>query len=174
MFQNIEKRTDSTRTDAKGNKITTTTYAYNQDWSDKPESCQNPDYRNPSFPTGLPAGEQHFTAKGIKIGKMDKLLLNLGLVDQLIDWKPLDLNPSQVNLKNLPYGLVSTGSRTIGTQKSSWIGHSIGDIRVFYDVVTSADYTAVAKCLSTEEGNVLIPFVGGLKGSLASQGNSNS
>ena len=151
--------------------MTKISYSYKQDWSEIPQTCTQPDYQNPSFPSGLRGGTEYFTSNGLRIGAHDKLYLNSDLVDQVNDWVPLVLNSDTLPEQNkLPYDLKLSKTKTaLINGKSSW-GDSVGDLRVTYKCVLANEYTTVSKLHVQDGKNHLVPFKGGLKDSLASQG----
>lgn len=151
-----------------------TTYSYSLVWSPRHEDVtNNPDKRNPNFPSDLPPGEHVFLPQtSIYIGLLDRLILNDGLVAQLTDFKPVSLSSDYVKEDGEPFahGLALNRMRTALTSGKGW-KDAVGDLRVSYQGLFSGHYTAMAKlAFDQEQKKHLVPWSATLKQSLASQG----
>ena len=171
MYQNVESK----RKDKDGKII----YEYSQKWSSSPQPVEgDTDKRNPPFPSDLPGGVFVFLANGIHLGKLDRLLINDDMAEQLTDFKPLALSREYIAQDmEYPHELKPNATRSELTNSKKRT-KEVGDLRVAYEGLFTGPYSSVSKLVVVANQNpkdgrqkaMLEPWVGKLKSSLASQG----
>lgn len=150
MFAWVEKKHTQTEKKTGGSEVTTTTYTYSQEWTDRPEShssFKHPEgHENPP----LPVEAKSFLVSRANIGAYAVDPEGLSLPSM----SPLDLTPEKLDLpKNSPYLLngnyLFKGQGTLSAPR-------VGDIRISYRALPSGGKVTAFGKLSGAE---LVPYL---------------
>jgi hypothetical protein len=149
MFAWEEDEKTSSQTNTGGSETDTTTYTYSKVWTDHPGESANFHHPEGHENPAMPMGGGSYRVQNAKIGAYD---LAFGEI-QLPDSKELNVNPSQLDLKD---GVVVGDSRYLFKGKGSLSTPQLGDVRISYsDVPNGFDGTAFGKL----ENTTIRPFL---------------
>jgi len=149
MFQWKEKAKTKTKKNVGGSETKTTTYSYKQDWYSYLINSGDFNDQSKQNPKSMPIKSRPLESNKVSIGAFE---LSSELINNINDFKKMDLSTARVNSINFPNHSVMTDYIFIG--RGSISNPQIGDARITYKEIPIDKYSI----LSAQTGNSFKPY----------------
>ncbi|MBF0341047.1 MAG: TMEM43 family protein [Magnetococcales bacterium] len=150
MFQWVEKKHEETRKQTGGSSETVTTYEYVKEWSGQLQKSGQ--FRHPvghDNPADLLYASQEYTATDVRLGRR---VLSAALIEQISDFKRLELTPGMMSAKRLPRNAqLHDGGIYLGRDPGQ---PAIGEMKITFQIANPGPVSVVAR----QTGESFTPF----------------